>query len=45
LQGLTQELKEWIIWANEKAYWFDPFTNKEDELLNDNDREDLHKPK
>lgn len=43
--NLTAELKEWIKWANEKADWFDPFTNKEDDLLNDNDREEFHKPK
>lgn len=43
--NLTEELKECIKWANEKADWFDPFTNKEDELLNDNDREEFHKPK
>ena len=43
--NLTEELKEWIKWANEKADWFDPFTNKEDDLLNDNDREEFHKPK
>ena len=24
---------------------YDPFINKEDELLNDNDREEFHKPK
>ena len=43
--NLTDEIKEWIKWAKEKADWFDPFTNKEDELLNDNDREEFHKPK
>lgn len=42
---LTEELKDWIKWANEKADWFDPFINREDELLNDNDREEFHKPK
>lgn len=42
---LTEELKEWIKWAKEKADWFDPFINKKDELLNDNDREEFHKPK
>lgn len=42
---LTEELKEWIKWAKEKADWFDPFINREDELLNDNDREEFHKPK
>ncbi|TDE00560.1 hypothetical protein [Flavobacterium hiemivividum] len=43
--NLTDELKDWIKWANEKADWFDPFINREDELLNDNDREEFHKPK
>jgi hypothetical protein len=43
--NLTEELREWIKWANEKADWFDPFTNRKDELLNDNDREEFHKPK
>jgi hypothetical protein len=42
---LTEELKDWIKWANEKADWFDPFINREDELLNDNDRDEFHKPK
>lgn len=42
---LTEELKDWIKWANDKADWFDPFINREDELLNDNDREEFHKPK
>jgi hypothetical protein len=41
----TEEIKEWIKWANEKADWFDPFINKEDELLNDKDKEEFHKPK
>lgn len=43
--NLTDELKDWLKWANEKADWFDPFTNREDELLNENNREELHKPK
>lgn len=43
--NLTEELKDWLKWANDKANWFDPFINREDELLNDSDREDLHKPK
>lgn len=43
--SLTEELKDWIKWANEKTDWFDPFINREDELLNDNDREEFHKPK
>jgi hypothetical protein len=43
--NLTDELKNWIKWANEKADWFDPFTNRQDELLNNNDREEFFKPK
>lgn len=43
--NLTDELKDWIKWANEKADWFDPFTNRQDELLNNNDREEFYKPK
>lgn len=41
--NLTNELKDWIKWAKEKADWFDPFTNRQDELLNNKDKEDLHK--
>jgi len=43
--NLTDELKDWIKWAKEKADWFDPFTNRQDELLNNNDREEFFKPK
>ena len=42
--NLTDELKDWIKWATEKADWFDPFTNRQDELLNNNDKDELHKP-
>lgn len=31
--NLTEEIKEWIKWANKKANWFDPIINEEDELL------------
>jgi len=30
---LTDEIKEWIKWANKKANWFDPTIDEEDELL------------
>lgn len=30
---LTDEIKEWIKWANKKANWFDPTIDGEDELL------------
>ncbi len=42
--NLTDELKDWIKWATEKADWFDPFTNRQDELLDNKDKEELHKP-
>jgi hypothetical protein len=42
--NLTDELKDWIKWATEKADWFDPFTNRQDELLNNKDKDELHKP-
>lgn len=31
--NLTNEIKEWIKWANKKANWFDPIIDEEDELL------------
>lgn len=31
--NLTDEMKEWIEWANKKANWFDPMIDEEDELL------------
>lgn len=34
---LTDEIKEWIKWANKKANWFDPTINEEDELLGKRD--------
>lgn len=32
---LTQEIVDWISWAKDKADWYDPMINKEDEFLND----------
>ena len=29
----TQEIKDWILWARDKAAWYDPLINKEDEIL------------
>lgn len=42
---LNLEKKEWIKWAKEKADWYDPFTEKEVELLNDIDRDTLKSKK
>ena len=36
-ETLTDEIKEWIKWANKKANWFDPTINEGDELLGKRD--------
>jgi hypothetical protein len=38
---MTAEIAEWLTWAKSKADWYDPFLNKEDELLNEADKETL----
>jgi len=38
---LTEELKNRIEWARQKADWYDPFIEAYDELLNEVDREEL----
>jgi hypothetical protein len=43
--NLTEELKEWIKWANDKADWIDPTNEKQDELLSDNDIDEIKNPK
>lgn len=43
--NLTEEVKEWIKWAKEKADWFDPLTGRHDELLNENDKGEVSNPK
>ena len=37
----NEELKSWLEWAKRKADRYDPFTETEDELLHDIDRETL----
>ncbi len=39
--SLTEETKTWLIWARKKADWYDPFTEADDELLKDTDKESL----
>jgi hypothetical protein len=39
--GVTKELQAWLEWARKKADWYDPFTECDDELLNDVDKESL----
>jgi hypothetical protein len=36
--SLTEELRTWLIWARQKADWYNPFIKKEDEFLTDTDR-------
>lgn len=43
--NLSEELKEWIKWANDKADWMDPTSPQQDELLNDNDIDEIENPK
>ncbi|GGG40646.1 hypothetical protein [Bizionia arctica] len=38
---LTQELKDWLEWINDKADWYDPLIEKEDELFENVDRDTL----
>jgi hypothetical protein len=38
---MTPELRVWLEWARQKADWYDPFIEKEDELLREVDRERL----
>lgn len=38
---LTQELKEWLQWVKDKADWYDPLIEKEDELFDEVDRDTL----
>lgn len=39
--NLTEETKEWLMWASKKADWYDPFVESDDELLNGVDKETL----
>jgi hypothetical protein len=43
--SLTEQLIDWIKWANDKADWIDPTSAKQDELLNDNDIDEIENPK
>lgn len=38
---ITDEKKKWIEWARDKADWYDPFIEKEDDLLRGIDRDKL----
>jgi uncharacterized Zn finger protein len=38
---LTDKLRDWLQWLRDKADWYDPFIEKEDELLADIDRDTM----
>lgn len=38
--NLSNEMKDWIKWANKKADWFDPIIDKEDEILGKREHEE-----
>jgi hypothetical protein len=39
--NLSDEIINWLHWAREKADWYDPFIEKEDEFLNEVDKDNL----
>lgn len=43
--SLDSYKRDWIAWAKEKADWYDPFIEKEVDLLSEIDRETLNKRK
>lgn len=43
--SLDSHKRDWIAWAKEKADWYDPFIEKEVDLLSEIDRETLNKRK
>ncbi|MCY1544888.1 hypothetical protein D9M68_807980 [compost metagenome] len=36
-----KEMEDYLLWARAKIDWYDPFRNKDDELLNDVDKKTL----
>lgn len=42
---LSEELSNWIKWSNDKADWYDPLENKNDDLLTEKDKEEILSPK
>ncbi|MFL0125314.1 hypothetical protein V2590_11565 [Tenacibaculum maritimum] len=40
--SLNDESKKWIQWARDKADWYDPFIEKEDNLLKSIDKDNLN---
>lgn len=40
---MTNELKEWIIWAKKKIDWYNPLINADDQILNTNIKMNIFK--
>jgi hypothetical protein len=38
---MSEEIRAWLVWARGKAEWYDPFINKKDSLLSDEDLQKL----
>lgn len=38
---LSDEIKQWLSWARQKADWYDPFINAPDELLADIEKDEV----
>ena len=43
--AISDELKNWLEWARKKADWYDPFTEANDELLDEINKDTLELPK
>jgi hypothetical protein len=39
--NLSEEKRQWLVWARKKADWYDPFIEMQDELLNKINRDTL----
>lgn len=43
--GISDELRNWLEWASQKASWYDPFIEAKDELLDEINKDTLELPK
>jgi hypothetical protein len=40
--SVTEELKKWLTWADQKVSWYEPLINEPDPLLNDYHKKNPH---
>ncbi|NMC34491.1 MAG: hypothetical protein GYA36_18880 [Veillonellaceae bacterium] len=40
---LTEDLKNWLTWAKAKIDWYDPLINRDDDILDDDDKDKIFK--